>query len=168
MSYKTEFQSNNNDLQGLINIAKSLPVAENLQPEISTQDDLIAQIATALEGKVGVSGGSGSNIETCTVNVMDNGMYIEKLCATVYDGSSIKCEQYHMITSSHTFENVVKGSLVLVCSGDDTVESCFGATHLENMLILAPTSTFVFEINDDLVNIELSNSMDNSWPETDL
>ena len=58
MSYKQEFQSNNADLQGLIDLANSLPEAENLDTELSTQDDLIAQIAAALEGKTGASGGA--------------------------------------------------------------------------------------------------------------
>ena len=57
MSIKT----NTTDLQTLLEVANNLPVAENLDTELSTQDDLIAQIASALEGKTGASGGgSGS------------------------------------------------------------------------------------------------------------
>ena len=47
MSYKAGFQSNNIDLQSLIDLANNLPSAgttENLDDELATQDDLIAQI----------------------------------------------------------------------------------------------------------------------------
>lgn len=63
MSYKTEFQANNTDLQSLIDLANALPASENLDVEMTTQDDLIAQISTALVGKSGMSG-------TCTVNFL--------------------------------------------------------------------------------------------------
>lgn len=52
MSYKSEFASNNTDLRALIAKANTLPEAENLDGVLSTQDDLIAQIATTLETKV--------------------------------------------------------------------------------------------------------------------
>lgn len=58
MSYKTEFQLNNEDLQGLINKANALPdmpVVENLDSEIATQDSLIDQISATLLGKMAVS-----------------------------------------------------------------------------------------------------------------
>lgn len=51
MSYKTEFQANNADLQSLIDIANAMPVAENLDGVINTQDNLIAQIRSALVSK---------------------------------------------------------------------------------------------------------------------
>ena len=52
MSYKTELQSNNADIQSLIDKANALPVAENLDTEITAQDDLITQINAALDGKI--------------------------------------------------------------------------------------------------------------------
>ena len=51
MSYKSEFQANNVDLQGLIDIVKNLPVAENLSPELSVQNSLINELNAALADK---------------------------------------------------------------------------------------------------------------------
>lgn len=59
MSIKTELQSNNVDIQSLIDIANALPdiditndiPAEDIDSELSAQDDLIAQITAALEYK---------------------------------------------------------------------------------------------------------------------
>lgn len=42
---------------------------ENLDAELTAQDNLIAQIATALEGKT--AGGGGSALETCTVTITE-------------------------------------------------------------------------------------------------
>lgn len=57
MSIKT----NTADLQALLEVANNLPVAENLDSEISDQDDLIAKITAALEGKS--AGGEGGIVE---------------------------------------------------------------------------------------------------------
>lgn len=52
MSYKQEFQSNNIDLQKLINLAKTLPDMENFDEELAVQDNLIAEIVIALQGSI--------------------------------------------------------------------------------------------------------------------
>ncbi len=67
MSYKSEFQSNNTDLQRLIDKANALPVAENLDSEISQQDSLIEQIAAALVGKAGGSAAAGVEYEIVNI-----------------------------------------------------------------------------------------------------
>lgn len=48
-NYNTQLQSNNTDLQSLINKARNLPDAVNIDDELSTQDDLIAQIQAAVD-----------------------------------------------------------------------------------------------------------------------
>lgn len=60
MSIKT----NTTDLQALLEVANNLPTAENLDTELSTQDDLIANIMTALEWE------KGGGTEICSVAVM--------------------------------------------------------------------------------------------------
>lgn len=52
MAYKSEFQSNNIDLQNLINTTNNLPINENLSSELAVQKDLISQIATELQKKI--------------------------------------------------------------------------------------------------------------------
>lgn len=51
MSYVSEFASNNVDLQGLIDIVKTLPEAENLDAELSDQDAKIAELSAILDAK---------------------------------------------------------------------------------------------------------------------
>lgn len=63
--------NNTTKLQELKTIVESLPVAENLTPELAEQDNLIAQIAEALEGKTLPDGG-GSNIDTCMVQITND------------------------------------------------------------------------------------------------
>lgn len=58
MSIKT----NTTDLQALLEVANNLPTAENLDTELSTQDTLIANIMTALEGKTAGGGYSDDDI----------------------------------------------------------------------------------------------------------
>ena len=75
MSYKSEFQANNVDLQGLIDIVNELPTAENLDSELATQDDLIAQIAMALEGKTGAGTATEVTYGTLTLSSSDANSY---------------------------------------------------------------------------------------------
>lgn len=51
MSYKEQLQGNNIDLQGLLEMVDTLPEAEKLEDELSTQDNLIEQILTELDNK---------------------------------------------------------------------------------------------------------------------
>jgi hypothetical protein len=63
-------KNNTTDLQALLEVANSLPVAENLDTELSTQDDLIAQIASALEGKSGVGRLDTSDATATAADIM--------------------------------------------------------------------------------------------------
>ena len=86
MDYKSKLQTNNTaiegnnvDLQTILNTINSLPEAENLDPELSTQDNLIAQITTALEGKTGA--GAGGVLESWeqvvrNVTITDDGYLV--------------------------------------------------------------------------------------------
>lgn len=93
MSYKNEFQANNVDLQGLIDKANALPDRENLDAELSTQDNLIGQIMTTLAGKTSAKGGrpfaSGlykptSEVYTMTISGLS---FRPKIVFLVYWGS---------------------------------------------------------------------------------
>lgn len=57
----------------------AIDTQEDLDPELATQDDLIAQIAVALEGKTGVSGGSSVTIGEATQVATDTSITIADL-----------------------------------------------------------------------------------------
>lgn len=61
-------KNNTTDLQALLEVANNLPVAENLDTELSAQDELIAQIVGALEGKTG----GGAEVVTGTFTATEN------------------------------------------------------------------------------------------------
>lgn len=158
MSYKTEFQSNNADLQGLIDLANSLPEAENLDTELTTQDALIAQIATALEGKTGASG--GADIETCTVTISDANSYFQYIIATVFENNIIS--RYCSTDSSGaSLNNVIKGTSVIIVSNNDIVQESSGCIIQELLItgMIAKEACLEAYITDD-ATIILSSSGD--------
>lgn len=85
----TELQSNNTDLQGLLDTINALPVAENLDTALTDQESLIDQIQAALEGKAGAS------VETCTVTLnLTEASYTSAIDVflVLADGSVVKGE----------------------------------------------------------------------------
>lgn len=101
MSIKTEFQSNNTDIQAILDIVNSLEEA-----------------------------GGGADIETCSVNIYDLDGIIEYVCATVYQDGNITYWQVEELTNDVTIENVIKGSCVCVITGNDMVKVITGATTI--------------------------------------
>ena len=86
--------------------------------EVSTQADLIAQIATALEGKA-AGGGSGESVETCTVKIVAGGPDPEGCRIYGYVallGDNTTMEHIETINGPReiTINNVRCNSLVLV------------------------------------------------------
>lgn len=84
--------------------------------EINNQENLLGQIASALEGKAGAT---GAQIDTCTVNFdifLGTGAGFE-LSYNVYESNKIvgKC-LFSSLTSAITIENVVCGSAICICN----------------------------------------------------
>lgn len=87
--------------------------------EVSTQTDLISQIASALEGKTaGGGGGGGSSVETCTVTyVFDEGVVYLISYTTYVNGQYIPVLSPIQPASNgddYVMDNVVKNSAITI------------------------------------------------------
>lgn len=73
-NYNTQLQSNNTDLQALINKANALPDAVNIDAELTEQDNLISQIQAVVDSlpEAGSSSGGSGGIETYTGTIVAN------------------------------------------------------------------------------------------------
>jgi hypothetical protein len=90
---------------------------EDLNIELTEQENLISQLSTILDSKA--SGGSGgSNIETCTVIITFTGSAFFGYSATVYTDNLV--QPCYSITSgqSVTIENVICGSSICVLAAN--------------------------------------------------
>lgn len=85
---------------------------ENLDAELATQDDLIAQINTALEGKSVPGGGtSGPVVETSTVTF--SAVDAEEVFYTRFEnGELVHYDGISYDYTNQTIDNIVLGSLI--------------------------------------------------------
>lgn len=106
----------------------------SLDTEISAQDNLIAQIKTALDGKASGGSSGGVTMETCTVNLSEGGMakcvsYVE------YSNGSLQGRMYNPADhdydySDKTLNNVVKNSTLTVVLTDTGFEAALNNAEL--------------------------------------
>ena len=104
--------------------------------EVDTQASLIAQIKTALEGKAG-GGSSGSNVETCTINVElppSTSVRVYGCVGTIApDGTMIPYAKTLSKVNNHgsfTISNVVVGSMFTIWSNADMAEMSNGLSTI--------------------------------------
>lgn len=119
-NYNSQLQSNNTDLQGVLELLQTKAVGENLNEEISTQtallleqDAKIAELAEILTSKASGSDSSDS-IQTCTVTLTAFN-YIGLIGYTVYENNSIVTYSTDSATiGSNTIimNNVICGSAI--------------------------------------------------------
>lgn len=117
MSNKTQLQTNNTEYASLIEIlrGKAIPSGEDVTEETTAYTNTLAELTTAigelkndLAGKA--SGGSGGNIETCTVTInMDDTMFFPYyFCFITVDNSKLSLT---WVSTSSVITNVVKNSM---------------------------------------------------------
>jgi len=82
-----------------------------LESELAEQDDLIAQLAAALERKAGPS---GAKIETCTVNIVRESLGQIHVGATCIVDGEISYIADSVTATTYTVDNVVCGSFFVV------------------------------------------------------
>lgn len=58
MSYKSDLQQNNADLQSILNDVNNLPVAENISDLLDEQETKLNELLTVLDGKAAGGGGA--------------------------------------------------------------------------------------------------------------
>ena len=116
MSNKQQLQTNNTKYASLIETlrGKAIPSGnEDLDTELTEQENLISQLSTILDSKA--SGGSGGSVETCTVTINSSEL-IEYVCATTLSNEKIGGYYFNSRGSEDlntvTLENVVCGSFI--------------------------------------------------------
>lgn len=100
----------------LVTLNEMEKAIEDANDAVDSQENLIAQISAALEGKAAGGGGSGT-VETCTVKITNSyGYYISSWIATAYRNNmlcAVSSEMYDNSSSAPTeviIENVVCNS----------------------------------------------------------
>lgn len=94
----------------------AIDTQEDLDPELTTQDSLIGQIMTALEGK-----SAATAVETCTVTYEECGIGYWAIY-TAYINGAYETKIVSVLSNEavlFTFENVVKGSLLILLGGEN-------------------------------------------------
>lgn len=139
----------------------AIDTQENLDPELSTQDDLIAQIAAALEGKTGAS---GVDIATSSVTIAFE-HFSDAIPITV---TTTKFENNNIVTSSNLFttfpqviSNVVYNSILTIKA--DSFMSVWGpegaASIVHSVDGMYGETLYVLQIDESEVLIEISTPM---------
>lgn len=91
----------------------AIDTQEDLDPELTTQDDLITQLTSALEGKAGVSG--SAEVKTCTVTFSIKNASIENYAYTKHEnGVTSLVKGSTNYNDDIIFENVVCGSIIWI------------------------------------------------------
>ena len=124
---------------------------ENLDHELSTQDDLIAQLTSALQGKAGASG--GTSVKTCTVTLTDyEPNYTTVIYSKLIDGSITTCSTSEGGT---TYTDVVCGTIFCINSGCGLYPTSASghATHIQEIKYVDETTSYIV-YGDCTINME--------------
>ena len=118
-NYNTQLQSNNTDLQALINKANALPDAVNIDAELTEQDTLISQIQAVVDSLPEAGSSSGGSVETVTITISSIAPF--GVAGTLYYIDKFTSLQSLVATAGQV--EVLKNTLMLAVSGGEGISS---------------------------------------------
>ena len=170
-NYNQTLQTNNSSLEDILTQINNLPeagsMAEDLDAELTTQEGLIQQLSTILDGKA--SGGGNGNIETCDVTVsFTYGDPVNVwISGTQLIGGNISpftfvdnSDSPQSFSSPLTILNVVKNTpLTITGYGSYSIDtgSFDNLSGCELLYVGIAPGTFAVKITDTIASVTVSN-----------
>lgn len=134
----------------------TVSMTDDIDNIANNQADKIAQIKTALEGKAAGGGGGGATLETCTVTFRNIGTNNFNVALTYILEGTGAYESVTTLLFDRTFENVVKGSILLYDDSFVVGNTNWIVTGATYPMRACEGAVAIFELMDDAVTIEFA------------
>ena len=127
-----------------------------IDSEVNTQEDLLAELQTALNGKIGGGGSGGGDTETCTVSV-EGGTHA---FYTGIENSVITAKRFPVnnleSSSSFSITDCICNSAVYVYDSSSSTTEIITSTNAE--LLYREAHSQIFKITDKIATIKIQSS----------